>query len=147
MNQSRQVSSPLQLNGRRAVEVDLSQVISLYRELAGRLTVEETENDRQDADIEGVTTDMTAFTDTVAACANDFNAANIRIDNITAAGFDTDISIGATLLPNTAALVGPIQSLGGESHQWKTVHAEDVKLDGTSLSTTLAGLRPDVDLF
>jgi hypothetical protein len=54
MNQSWQVSAPLQLNGRRAVEVDLSQGESLYRELAARLTVEETENDRQDTDIDGV---------------------------------------------------------------------------------------------
>jgi hypothetical protein len=72
------------------------------------VTVEETENDRQDTDIEGVTTDLTALTDTVAAFSNDFSAANIRTDNITADGFDTDISISASLLPTTATLVGPI---------------------------------------
>jgi hypothetical protein len=127
------------------VEVDLSQVESLYRELAARVTVEETENERQDTEIEGVTTDLTALNDIVAVFSNDFSAANIRTDNITAVGFDTDISVGASLLPTTAALVGPIHSLGSETHEWKTVFAEDVKLDGTSLATTLGGLRGDID--
>jgi deoxycytidylate deaminase len=145
MNQSRQVSAPLQLNGRRAVEVDLSQTESLYRELAARVTVEEAENDRQDTDIEGVTSDLTTLTDTVAAFSNEFSAANIRTDNITAIGFDTDISVGASLLPTTAALVGPIHSLGNETHEWKTVHAEETLLVGTSLSNTLGGLKGDID--
>jgi hypothetical protein len=65
MNQSRQASAPLQLNGRRAVEVDLSQVESLYRELAARVTVEETENDRQDTDIYGVEIDLVALSNKV----------------------------------------------------------------------------------
>jgi hypothetical protein len=118
------------------VEVDLSHVKSLYQELAARMTLEETENDRQDTDIEGVTKDLTALTDTVAAFADDFSAANIRTDNIIAYGFDTDISVGVSLLPTTAALVGPIHSLGSESHEWKTVFAEDVELDVTSLNNT-----------
>ena len=140
MNQSRQVSAPLQLNGRRAVEVDLSQAESLYRELAARVTVEETENDRQDTDIEGLTTDLTALTGTVTGFANEFSASNIRTDNITAIGFDTDITMGASLLPTTAALVGPIHSLGSESNEWKTLFAEDVMLAGASLSNTLVSL-------
>jgi hypothetical protein len=115
MNQSRQVLAPLKLNGRLAVEVDLTQVESLYRGLAARLTVEETENDRQDTDIEGVTTDLTSLTDTVTAFADDFSAANIGNEIITAVMFDSDISVGASLLPTTAALVGPIHSLGSES--------------------------------
>jgi hypothetical protein len=129
------------------VEVDLSQVESLYRELAARVTVEETENDRQNTDIDGVTTDLTALTDTVAAFANDFSEANIRTDNITTNS--SSISVGASLLPTTAAgendLNLPIHSLGGETHEWKTVVTEDVKLDGTSLATTLGGLRSDID--
>jgi hypothetical protein len=144
MNQSRQVSAPLQLNGRRAVEVDLSQVELLYRELAARVTVEETENERQDTDIEGVTTDLTALTNMVTGFSNNFSAANIRTDNITTIGFDTDISVGASLLPTAAALVGPIHSLGNKTHEWKTVHTEEVMLDGISLSNTLGGLRDDI---
>jgi hypothetical protein len=145
MNQSRQVSAPLQLNGRRAVEVNLSQAESLYRELAARVTVEEAENDMQDTDIEGVTTDLTSLTDTVTGFADDFSASNIRIDNITAIGFDTDISVGASLLPTTAVLVGPIHSLGSETHEWKTIHTEEVMLAGTSLNNTLGELREDID--
>jgi hypothetical protein len=127
------------------VEVDLSQVESLYRELAARVTVEETENDRQDTDIDGVVIDLVALSNKVIGFEDEFSAANIRTDNITAIGFGTDISVGASLLPTMAALVGPIHSLGSETHEWKTVFAEDVKLDGTSLSNTLGGLRGDID--
>jgi hypothetical protein len=76
---------------------------------------------------------------------DEFSAANIRTDSITAVGFDTNISVGASLLPTTAALVGPIHSLGSETHEWKTVHAEEIMLPGMSLNNTLGGLRGDID--
>jgi hypothetical protein len=41
--------------------------------------------------------------------------------------------------------VGAIYSLGSESHECKTVHAEDVKLDGISLATTLEGRQGSID--
>jgi hypothetical protein len=103
----------------------------MYLELASRLTVEETENDLQDTNIDGVKTDITVPTDTVIAFADDFSAANIRTDSITVVGFDTDISVGSSLMPTQVPIVGPIHSLGSESHEWKTVFAEDVRLDGT----------------
>jgi hypothetical protein len=127
------------------VEVDLSHVESLYRELAARVTVEETKNDRQDTGIDGVTIDLVALSNKVIGVEYEFSAANIGTHNITAIGFDTDISVGASLLPTTAALVGPIHSLGSETHEWKTVHAEEVMLAGVSLSNTLGGMREDVD--
>jgi hypothetical protein len=89
--------------------------------------------------------DLVALSNKVIGFEDEFSAANIRTDNITAVGFDTDISVGASLLPTTAALMGPIQSLGSETHEWKTGFAEDVKLDGTSLGNTLGGLRGDID--
>jgi hypothetical protein len=127
------------------VEVDLSQVELLYRELAARVTVEETENDRQDTDIDGVKTDLVALSNKVIGFEDEFSAANIRTDNITAVGFVTDISVGTSLLPTTAALVGPIHSLGSETHQWKMVYTEEVMLAGMSLSNNLGVLRGDID--
>jgi hypothetical protein len=145
MNQSRKVSAPLKLNRLRAVEVDLSHVESLYRELAARVTVVETENDRQDMDIDGVKIYLVALSNKVTGFEDEFSAANIRTDKITTVGFDTDISVGASLLPTTAALVGPIHSVGSETHQWKTVHTEEVMVAGMSLSNTLGGLRGDIE--
>jgi hypothetical protein len=127
------------------VTTDLTRIESMYRELAGRLIVEETENDRQDTDIEGMTTDLTALSETVTAFADDFSAANIRTDNITTIGFDTDIYMGASLLPTTNPIAGSVHSLGGEANQWKTVFAEDVNLDGTSLSNTLKEFLPKTE--
>jgi hypothetical protein len=97
----------------------------MYRELAVRLTVEETENDRQDTDIDVMETNLEALTNTVTMSACDLSAANIRTDNITAAGFDTNISVGASLVPTTAPVVGLIHSLGTESHEWETVLVEE----------------------
>jgi hypothetical protein len=73
------------------------------------------------------------------------SAANIRTDNITVVGFDNDMSVGASLLPTTVPIAGPIHSLGSESYERKTVFAEDVKLEGTSLSSTLQGLQHSID--
>jgi septal ring factor EnvC (AmiA/AmiB activator) len=75
----------------RQLEVNLTQIKSMYQDLAGRVTVEETKNDRQDTDIDGLKTDLVALTNMVSAFADDLSAANIRTDNVTAAGFDTDI--------------------------------------------------------
>jgi hypothetical protein len=60
---------------------------------------------------------LTALTDIVTAFSNDFSAANIRTDNITTTGFDTDISVGASLLPTTVPMLGPIHSLGSEMNE------------------------------
>jgi hypothetical protein len=66
------------------VEVDLSHVKSLYRELASWLTVEEAENDRQDTNIDGVKIALVALSSKVIGFEDDFSVANIRTDNITA---------------------------------------------------------------
>jgi hypothetical protein len=107
--------------------------------------VEEAENDQQDSNIEGLTTDLTSLTDTVTGFSDNFSAADIRTDNITTIGFDNDISVGASLLPTTVPVLGPIHSLGSETNEWKTVFAEDINLDGTSLSNTLQEFIPKTE--
>jgi hypothetical protein len=92
------VVSPLQINGRRAVHVELNRVKSLYRELAARVTVEEAENELLDVDLE-------APGDTVLGFADELST-----DAISATTAGGGVSVGGSLLPS------PHISLGNEAY-------------------------------
>jgi hypothetical protein len=112
---------------------------------SGRVAVEETENYWQDTDIDEVKLDLVAFSNLVIGFEDEFNDANIHTDNITVVGFDTDMSVGASLFPTTVPVVGPIHLLVSETHERKTVHAKEVLLARMSLSNTSGSLRGDID--
>jgi hypothetical protein len=140
MNQSRQVVSPLQLNGRRAVHVDLCRIELLFEELAARVTVEEAENDLQDGELElqGAELELQgAELESLSATVLGF-ADEVSTDAISAATDGGGVSVGASLLPE------PDTALGSETHGWADLFAADVTLDGESLTETLQALRDSI---